>query len=50
MTVRTVIPSEDAHRLREIEVMLALIRQALPGGFPEPRLQFVGKIDWAESW
>jgi ribosomal protein L11 methyltransferase len=50
ITVRTVIPSEDDHRLREIEVMLALIRQALPGGLPEPRLQFVGKSDWAESW
>ncbi|MBI1877944.1 MAG: 50S ribosomal protein L11 methyltransferase, partial [Chloroflexi bacterium] len=50
ITVRTVIPSEDDHRLREIEVMLALIGQALPGGLPEPRLQFVGKSDWAESW
>jgi ribosomal protein L11 methyltransferase len=50
ITVRTVIPSEDDHRLREIEVMLALISQALPGGLPEPRLQFVGKSDWAESW
>jgi ribosomal protein L11 methyltransferase len=50
VTVRTVIPSEDDHRLREIEVMLALIGQALPGGLPEPRLQFVGKSDWAESW
>lgn len=50
VTVRTVIPSEDDHRLREIELMLALIGQALPGGLPEPRLQFVGKSDWAESW
>jgi ribosomal protein L11 methyltransferase len=50
ITVRTVIPSEDDHRLREIELMLALIGQALPGGLPEPRLQFVGKSDWAESW
>lgn len=50
VTVRTVIPSEDDYRLREIELMLALIRQALPGGLPEPRLQFVGKSDWAESW
>jgi ribosomal protein L11 methyltransferase len=50
ITVRTVIPSEDDHRLREIEVMLALIGRALPGGLPEPRLQFVGKSDWAESW
>jgi ribosomal protein L11 methyltransferase len=50
ITVRTVIPSEDDYRLREIELMLALIGQALPGGLPEPRLQFVGKSDWAESW
>ncbi len=50
ITIRTVIPSEDDHRLREIEVMLALIGQALPGGLPQPRLQFVGKSDWAESW
>jgi ribosomal protein L11 methyltransferase len=50
ITVRTVIPSEDDHRLREIEVMLALIGQALPDGLPEPRLQFVGQSDWAESW
>ncbi|MBE7468266.1 MAG: 50S ribosomal protein L11 methyltransferase [Anaerolineae bacterium] len=50
VTVRTVIPSEDDYRLREIELMLALIGQALPGGLPEPRLQFVGKSDWAESW
>jgi ribosomal protein L11 methyltransferase len=50
VTVRTVIPGEDDHRLREIELMLALIGQALPGGLPQPRLQFVGKSDWAESW
>ncbi|HXW01355.1 MAG TPA: 50S ribosomal protein L11 methyltransferase [Anaerolineae bacterium] len=50
ITVRTVIPSEDDHRLREIELMLALIGRALPGGLPKPRLQFVGKSDWAESW
>jgi ribosomal protein L11 methyltransferase len=50
VTVRTVIPSEDDHRLREIELMLTLIGQALPGGLPVPRLQFVAKSDWAESW
>jgi ribosomal protein L11 methyltransferase len=49
-TVRTVIPSEDDHRLREIEMMLALVGQALPGGLPQPRMQFVGQSDWAESW
>jgi ribosomal protein L11 methyltransferase len=50
VTVRTVIPSEDDHRLREIELMLTLTGPALPGGLPVPRLQFVGKSDWAESW
>lgn len=50
VTVRTVIPKDDTHRLREIEMMLALIGQALPQGLPEPRLQTVGENDWAESW
>jgi ribosomal protein L11 methyltransferase len=50
LTVRTVIPSEDDHRLRQIELMLALIGKALPPGLPEPRLQFVGQSDWADSW
>ena len=50
LTVRTVIASEDDERLRHIEMMLALIGQALPHGLPEPRLQFVGKSDWATSW
>jgi ribosomal protein L11 methyltransferase len=50
VTVRTVIPSEDDHRLRHLEMMLALIGQALPHGLPQPRLQFVGQSDWADSW
>jgi len=50
VTVRTVISSEDDQRLRQIEMMLALIGQALPQGLPEPKLQFVGKSDWADSW
>jgi ribosomal protein L11 methyltransferase len=50
VTVRTVIPSEDDQRLRHIEMMLTLVGQALPHGLPEPRLQFVGKTDWAASW
>jgi ribosomal protein L11 methyltransferase len=50
VTVRTVLPSEDDAGLRHLEVMLALIGQALPHGLPEPRLQFVGESDWAESW
>lgn len=50
LTVRTVVPHEDTYRLREIEVLLALIGRALPHGLPEPRLQPVGESDWAESW
>jgi ribosomal protein L11 methyltransferase len=50
VTVRTVVSKEDDERLRQIELMLALIGQALPGGLPEPKLQLVGKSDWAESW
>jgi ribosomal protein L11 methyltransferase len=50
ITVRTVIPRTDEYRLREIEVMLALIGQALPHGLPKPRLQVVGESDWADSW
>jgi ribosomal protein L11 methyltransferase len=50
VTVRTVIPGEDDYKLREIEVLLTLIGKALPHGLPEPRLQFVGKNDWADSW
>ena len=49
-TVRTVVPADDDYLLREVEVMLALMSQALPGGLPEPRLQRVGESDWAESW
>lgn len=50
VTVRTVLPAEDKDRLRQIEVLLALIGQALPKGLPEPRLQPVGASDWATSW
>ncbi len=50
VTVRTVILSEDDDRLREIEVLLSLIGQALPQGLPEPRLRLVGQSDWADSW
>lgn len=50
VTVRTVIPADDIDKLREIEVMLALIGKALPHGLPEPRLTPVGENDWATSW
>jgi ribosomal protein L11 methyltransferase len=49
-TVRTVIPTDDQARLRQIEMMLALIGQALPNGLPEPRYQPVGESDWANAW
>ncbi len=50
VTVRTVIPSEDDNQRRHIEMMLALISQALPHPLPEPRLQTVGESDWANAW
>lgn len=50
VTVRTVIPQEDEYRLREIEVLLALIGQALPHGLPEPRVYPIGENDWVDSW
>ena len=50
VTVRTVIPREDTDRLREIEVLLALVGKALPHGLPEPRLTTVGESDWATGW
>lgn len=49
-TVRTVVPADDEYLLREVEVMLALMSKALPGGLPAPRLQRVGESDWAEAW
>ena len=49
-TVHTVIPQEDKELLRQIEVMLALIGQALPAGLPQPQLQFIGQNDWTTSW
>jgi len=50
VTVRTVIPAEDAHLLSEIEVVLALMGEVLPGGIPEARTKLIGENDWAESW
>lgn len=50
VTVRTVIPTEDRFRLRQIETILALMDRALPDGLPQPQYQFVGKNDWATSW
>ena len=49
-TVRTVVAEEDDEKLRHLEMMLALIGQALPHGLPEPQLRTVGKSDWAVSW
>lgn len=50
VTVRTVIPHDDEVKRRQIEVLLALIGQALPYGLPEPRFTLVGENDWATSW
>lgn len=50
VTVRTVIPGDDGSRRQHLEMMLALISQALPQPLPEPRLQTVGESDWANSW
>jgi ribosomal protein L11 methyltransferase len=50
VTVRTVLPRDDPDALHHLEMMLALIGQALPQGLPEPRLTFVGESDWATSW
>ena len=50
VTVRTVMPAEDDHRLCHLEAMLALIGQALPHGLPEPQRQFVNRSDWANFW
>lgn len=50
VTVRTVVPRDDPDKLHHLEMMLALIGQALPHGLPEPRLTFVGESDWATSW
>ncbi|MEM7028023.1 MAG: 50S ribosomal protein L11 methyltransferase [Chloroflexota bacterium] len=49
-TVRTVISAEDDGLLQKIEISLALMDKALPGGLPEPALKFMGQNDWAESW
>ena len=48
--MRTVLPSQDDHALRHLEMMLALIGRALPHGLPDSRLQLVGQSDWADSW
>jgi len=50
VTVRTVIPAEEDDRLRKIEIALALMGKALPGGLPAPRMTFIGEHDWAEGW
>jgi ribosomal protein L11 methyltransferase len=50
ITVSTVIPAEDDDQLQKIEIALALMTRALPTGLPEPKMEFIGKNDWAESW
>lgn len=50
VTVRTVVPSTNPEQVHQIEVVLALMSQVLPGGLPEPQRQTIGETDWAESW
>ncbi len=46
--VKTYLLAEDDGALRQIEIGLALLRQAR--GTPEPRLCFLAETDWAEAW
>jgi ribosomal protein L11 methyltransferase len=50
ITVRTVVPAEDEVLISEIEAVLALMGQALPGGLPQPQLRFISDQDWTEGW
>ena len=50
VTVRTVIPAEDDHQLREIEGNVKPDWTSPAARLAEPRLQFVGESDWADSW
>ncbi len=50
VTIRTVIPAEDKELLQKIEMILALMDKALPGGLSAPQTKFIGQNDWAESW
>jgi len=46
--VKTYLLTEDDGALRQIEIGLALLRQAR--GLPEPRVCFLAETDWAEAW
>ncbi len=46
--VKTYLLAEDDGALRQIEIGLALLRQAR--GVPEPRVCFLAETDWAEAW
>jgi ribosomal protein L11 methyltransferase len=46
--VKTYLLAEDDEALRQVEIGLALLRQAR--GLPEPRVVFLAETDWAEAW
>jgi ribosomal protein L11 methyltransferase len=46
--VKTYLLAEDNEALRQVEIGLALLRQAR--GLPEPRVVFLAEADWAEAW
>jgi ribosomal protein L11 methyltransferase len=47
-TVKTYLLAGDDGALRQLEIGLALLRQAR--GLPEPRLRLLAETDWAEAW
>jgi ribosomal protein L11 methyltransferase len=46
--IKTYLLAEDDEALRQVEIGLALLRQAR--GLPEPRVRFLAETDWAEAW
>jgi ribosomal protein L11 methyltransferase len=46
--VKTYLLAEDDEALRQVQIGLALLRQAR--GLPEPRVRFLAETDWAEAW
>jgi ribosomal protein L11 methyltransferase len=48
LAVKTYLSAEDDEARRQIEIGLALLRQA--HGLPEPRVRLLAETDWAEAW
>jgi ribosomal protein L11 methyltransferase len=48
LVVKTYLLAEDNGARRQIEIGLALLRQAR--SLPEPSLRFLAETDWAEAW